>query len=110
MSEMLTAYGTTKSYRDWTADPVCRVGYSELKRRVIQGMTPEMALITPPNKGIHESRFIGVTWNSSRGKWQAQIKVKKQVIYLGLFDNDVDAARAFDAEARKLGRPTNQLN
>lgn len=47
------------------------------------------------------SKFRGVTWDKSRLKWIAQITVNKKHINLGRFINEVDAARAYDAAARK---------
>lgn len=37
------------------------------------------------------SRYIGVTWNKKREKWQSQIIIKGKNIYLGSFDNEYDA-------------------
>ena len=45
------------------------------------------------------SRFTGVAWNdfSARGKWRAQISVRGTQVELGFFDDEEDAARAYDA-------------
>jgi hypothetical protein len=46
------------------------------------------------------SRFRGVHLNSGRGKrWTVQFIDGGQSIYLGRFDNEIDAAKAYDAEA-----------
>lgn len=46
------------------------------------------------------SRFKGVTWQKDRRKWAAQIKVHYHEFPLGRFDDEVEAARAYDAAAK----------
>ena len=48
------------------------------------------------------SRFTGVNWDKSRGKWKAQLMHEGKIRYIGLFEDEVEAAKAYDAKARSL--------
>ena len=45
------------------------------------------------------SRFKGVYWVESRGKWRASISAEKRTKPLGYFEDEVAAARAYNHEA-----------
>jgi hypothetical protein len=47
------------------------------------------------------SRFKGVHWNEREGAWQAQIRVDDKHRCIGLFDDEEDAASAYDDAARE---------
>ena len=49
------------------------------------------------------SIYKGVYFNNQRGKkWKAQIRINGKQIHLGLFDFEVDAARAYNMKAIEL--------
>lgn len=52
------------------------------------------------NRGI--SKYIGVSWNAQRRKWQAHIAVDGKSRYLGLFDSEEEAYAAYLEAKREL--------
>ena len=62
-----------------------------------------------PRKGS-SSGFLGVTFHSKTGKWQAQIKSDGKNKYLGVFQNEIDAARAYDSAALGIHGDFARLN
>ena len=56
------------------------------------------------------SRYIGVSFNKHRKKWLAYITYGGKTIWLGAFDNEIDAAKAYDAAAKKYHGEFARLN
>jgi predicted DNA-binding transcriptional regulator AlpA/DNA-binding XRE family transcriptional regulator len=48
------------------------------------------------------SKYKGVCWDDRRGKWLAQINKEGVHKHLGRFDDEIDAAEAYDNAAREL--------
>lgn len=53
----------------------------------------------PREKGT--SKYKGVSWKENKSKWCAQISVKSKKKHLGYFDNEINAAKAYDVAAQE---------
>ena len=56
------------------------------------------------------SRFKGVVWRKDMGKWRSTIRCEKKVYYLGYYDSEIEAARAYDKKALELHKEFANLN
>ncbi|MBA7605706.1 hypothetical protein ES703_12840 [subsurface metagenome] len=48
------------------------------------------------------SKYKGVSWHKSRSKWSARIRCDRKLYNLGEFDNEMEAAMAYDDKAVEL--------
>ena len=51
-----------------------------------------------------KSGYWGVGWTESSKKWRVQIKVGSKNKYIGVFEHLEDAVKAYDEEAKLLGK------
>lgn len=52
--------------------------------------------------GQKSSRFIGVYWDKSRSKWNSMIRINGKRKCLGRFDDEINAANAYQKEINQL--------
>ncbi len=62
------------------------------------------------HKARGRSQYKGVGWHEQAGKWQVQIKLNGKSRYVGIYANEIVAAKAYDRAARKLFGPYARLN
>ena len=58
---------------------------------------PEMKRKTPKF-----SKYKGVYWRKSRNKWHVRIQANGKREYVGMYDDEIEAAKAYDAAAKKF--------
>ena len=59
---------------------------------------------------LTHSKYIGVAWHRPAQKWFARIQLKKRRIHLGYFDDERDAARAYNQAAIERNPEFAELN
>jgi hypothetical protein len=60
--------------------------------------------------GTGSSIYKGVMFHKDHNKFYAGIKINRQKIFLGYFDNEIDAARAYDKAAKLYHKDFASLN
>lgn len=61
-------------------------------------------------KRAGKSKYRGVYFNKSHGKWRAQIQIEGKRTYLGSFASEIEAAKAFNDACLKFYNGKGELN
>jgi hypothetical protein len=56
------------------------------------------------------SKYKGVTWHKPKRKWNARIRIRGRTMSLGYFNDEIDAALAYDKAAKVYHRDFAVLN
>lgn len=88
-----------------------------INRNLLDNRKSNLRIVTPSQAQMHRrkimgfsSQYKGVYWAKSDEKWRAHIKKNGLSYYLGRFDNEIDAACAYDEAAKKLFGEYSRLN
>jgi len=65
---------------------------------------------TIQNRNSKSSKYKGVFWDKGRNKWQTSIKYNQKRIYIGRYENEEEAAKAYDLVALNLFGEFSNLN
>ena len=58
---------------------------------------------SPPKLSPPRSEYVGVTWDGQMRKWKARKQKDGKLKHLGYYENEKDAARAYDTAAGECG-------
>ena len=72
------------------------------KLRNLRAITHGQNVHNTPSREGTTSRYKGVTWCKARELFQAQIKFKQKVHFLGRFKSERKAGQAYDDAARRM--------
>ena len=59
---------------------------------------------------LSSSDFKGVMWDSKNNRWEVRITANRKRIFVGRFDSEIEAAKAYDSAARKYHGTFARLN
>ena len=60
--------------------------------------------------GRGQSKYKGVTLDKKKNQWRVRIGYKGKRIFLGCFDDEIEAAKAYDGSAKELYGEYARLN
>jgi hypothetical protein len=69
-----------------------------------ENLRPATKVENGRNRGPIEnskSGYKGVSWRADRARWRVNIRVNDKQVHLGYFDDKVEAAKAYNAAAKK---------
>jgi hypothetical protein len=80
------------------------------RRENLRFATHAQNVINRPKRTNTTSRFVGVFFNRGKSAWYSQITHQGKKMFLGRFDNEIDAAKAYDKAAKQYHGEFARLN
>ena len=56
----------------------------------------------------YSSKYRGVSWHKGHNKWRAEVRMDGKKVYLGHFDDEAEAALAYDVYVAKVKKSLGQ--
>lgn len=86
----------------WRRAELNAITFENFKKRFLESYR---AQIIQKRNLVATSKLQGVSWHKKKQKWESKIKKQGKAIFLGWFDSETDAAKAYDkASIRLRGR------
>ena len=80
------------------------------RRANLRGITEAQNRFNRCKRAKASSKFKGVCWHKLSERWMVNISANKHRIFLGYFDDEVKAAKAYDEAAKKYHGEFARLN
>lgn len=73
-------------------------------------MSPTGAPASAPKAPVRRSKYRGVIWDRNSRAWRAKLSVKGKLVHVGLFEDEQEAAIAWDRKAIEIRGANTRLN
>jgi len=80
------------------------------RRQNLRLATKSQNICNSKKRANTSSRFIGVHYRKKQRRWETEITHNRKKIWLGSFENEIDAAKVYDAAAKKYHKDFARLN
>lgn len=66
-----------------------------------------LEIVTPRENGNKKhlkstSKYVGVSWCNTKNKWRSRIHYNKKMVFIGYFDNEIDAHQAYQNKLKQI--------